>query len=73
MGIATVGQYEVSSLASCRNAQQGWQGEYTIRRGDELIHRETAREYHLGVLAACEHALELGKEYAQRLIDEALS
>ena len=70
MGIVTVGPFEVGSLASCRNAQQGWQGEYTIRRGDELIHHETAREYHPDLVGACEHALELGKKYAQRLIDE---
>lgn len=70
MGIVAIGPYEVSSLASCRNTQKGWQGEYTIFRGDELIHRETASGYHHDLLAASEHALDLGKQYAQLLIDD---
>jgi hypothetical protein len=70
MGFATVGPYEVSSLAFSCNRPQGWRGEYTICFGDELMHRETMREYRTDLLAASAHALELGKKHAQRLIDE---
>ncbi|GLQ98332.1 hypothetical protein [Dyella mobilis] len=71
MAEAIVGPYHVGSLGSCTDQNRGWKGEYVIRLGEELIHRETVQTYFTGLIEASHHALEIGKQHAQRLIDEA--
>jgi hypothetical protein len=71
MADTTIGPYYVGSMWSCTDRSRGWMGHYTIRLGEQLILFETLRERFPNSFEASRAALEIGRQHAQQLIDEA--